>query len=356
MTTGPTNVPKRILNVMTKPMIHHRTDEFHKLYDDIQEKLKYLYKTGNDIYISTSSGTGGVEILASNFANKRVLVIDNGEYSHRMYEAFLIYGAKAVKLSEEWGKPIEKDVVDDYLKKYNDEIDIVAMVHNETSTGVRNPLEGIAEVAKKYGKLIFTDSTSSIGGDYVETDKWDLDMVVGRTQKCLACPPGLAFVSVSNKVWKYITKEGIRTFYFDINKFRDFHKKSEVPFTPPISLLYALDEGLDMLKEEGLENRIKRHLECSQHLRRCIKKMKMDLVVKNDYYASRTATAIYINESAKLRSILKEKYNIVISGSPGKFKGKVIRIATMGSITKNKVDRTLDALEKSLQELNEIKV
>jgi aspartate aminotransferase-like enzyme len=359
MLPGPTQVPERILKAMTKPMINHRGAEFEKLYAEIAEGLKYLFQTQkNDVYPITASGTGGVECATTNVIEKgdKVIVPTNGEFSERLMESIKTAGAEVVSLKFELGTAINPATVDEALGKHKD-AKMVAFVYNETACGVRNPAQELTKIAKNHNAMVICDAISNLGGDYLYMDKWDIDVVITGSQKCLACPPGLSFVSFGEAAWKKVEqrKGEKHTQYFDLLKMREFHKKNSTPFTPAISLVFALQEGLKMLKEEGIEKRISRHIECSKSMRDGLKGLGLKLFPKNEKYASNTVTASWGPQAVPVGDIIKtllEDTGIVIAGGMGETKGKIFRVGTMGACTQKEVKLTVDSIKAAISKLS----
>ena len=347
MIPGPTNVPERILKAMDKQMINHRGKEFEQIYENVCQDLKYLFQTKGYVLPITCSGTGGVEAVVANITKPgdKALIVANGEFGGRMSDIFERYGTKSVRIRDAAVGAVTAEEFEEALKK-NKDVRFVAAVHNETSTAVRNPVEEIVKIAKEEDKIVVIDAVSSLGGDYLDTDKLDIDFVVAATQKCLACPPGLSMISVKEEMWSLINP---RSTYFDLKRIRKFLDDSkEPPFTPAIPIFYALEEGLKMLKEETLEKRIRRHYECSSSLRKGLEDLDMDLVIKEEKFASKTVTAFNVPEGMKGSDIRRKMQaeGIIIAAGFGNLYDKVIRIGTMGTISKEDVNKTLEALEK----------
>jgi aspartate aminotransferase-like enzyme len=354
MLPGPTNVDDKALKALSKPMISHRGLEWRKLYDQCQEGLKYLFQTENSIYILTTSGTGGVECTASNLVKKgdKVLVPTNGEFGIRLADIFEVYGAEVIRVPAEWGEWAEPDKIDEILTK-NKDISIFAYVYNETSTGVRNDAKKLAEIGSKHGVIVVCDGISNIGGDEMYMDKWDIDVVITGSQKAIACPPGLAFVSFNDKAWKKIRDGGPKlNYYWNLEKIEKFHQKSETPFTPAVSLIFSLNEALKIIENEGIENRVKRHVIASKALRAGVKSMGFTLFPKNEDYASITVNAFNLisglNDS-EIKKDMLEKHKIAITGGIGPTKGKILRIGTMGTVNQKQIIKTIKALETVLK-------
>jgi len=355
MVPGPTNVPDRIMQAMLRPMINHRGPEFHALHESITESLKYLFQTKGDVFVLTASGTGGVECAVNNAISPgdKVIVPVFGVFSERLKEKIVRRGAKAVEMPLKLGEAPPAEQIAQVIDKEKD-VKAIAIVYNETSTGVTvRDLPKIGEIARKRGILFIVDAVSILGGDHLPVDEWSVDICVTGSQKCLACPPGLAMVSVNEKAWKVI-EETARPYYFDLVQFREFSEKREIPQTPALSLFFALDEALKMLREEGLEKRIKRHAICAQAFYRALDALNLT-PFPNEKFRSNTVIAINVPanvDNAKVIEIMREKYGVVIAGGMGALKKSILRIGCMGIISEAETLLTLNALENALMEVN----
>jgi aspartate aminotransferase-like enzyme len=351
MVPGPTNVPDRVMRAMIKPMIDHRGPEFKALYESLTENMKYVFQTKNDVYVLTVSGTGGLECAVGNAINPgdKVIVPVFGLFSKRANEAVARRGGRTVELQSRRGTAPTADQMQKAVEKEKD-AKTMAIVYNETSTGVTvRELPEIGEIAKENNLLLIVDAVSNLGGDDLPTDKWGVDVCVTASQKCLACPPGLSLFSVSPKAWEIIEKVE-KPFYFDMIEMREFSKKKETPFTPAIPLFYALDEALKMLREEGLENRIRRHRTCSEAFYAAIEAMGLSPFPDKEV---RSNTVIAFNNPAgvdntKVRKTMDEQYNVVISPGAGKLRDTIFRIGCMGIISETETLLTINALENAL--------
>jgi len=354
MVPGPTNVPDRVMNAMTKPMISHRSSEFRELYDSLTENIRYLFQTQGDVYVLTVSGTGGIECVISNTVNPgdKVIIPVFGLFSERMKEAIIRRGGEPIELSLTWGKAPTAEQIKEAVET-EDDAKAIAIVYNETSTGVTvRDLPKIGTIAKENDLLLIVDAVSILGGDELPVDRWGVDVCVTASQKCLACPPGLVLFSVSEKAWETIERIR-RPFYFDMVMMRRFSRKRETPFTPAIPLFYALDEGLRIIREEGLKNRFSRHRICSEAFYDAIEAMGMKPFPEKDV-RSRTVIAFEKPEGidgGALRKIMDEKYGVVIAGGAGKLRESTLRIGCMGIVSETETLLTVKALERSLIEL-----
>jgi aspartate aminotransferase-like enzyme len=354
MLPGPTNVPDRVMRAMIKPIVNHRGPEFHELYSGLVEKAKYAFQTKNDVFILTSSGTGGVECALSNVISPgdEVLVPVNGVFSQRMNEKVEAVGGKPIEVPIDWGKAPTAEQLEKAAKGHD--VEAIAVVYNETSTGVTTRgLEEIGKLARKHNALYIIDAISVLGGDQLPTDDWGVDICIAGSQKCLACPPGLALVSVSDRAWQTIENAKSPAYYFNLSKIREFQKHWETPFTPALPLFFALDEALNMLKEEGIENRIKRHLICAEEFYSGVQELGLELFA-DQHCRSNTVIAVKNPEGVPdkdIRDLMRERYGVVIAGGMGKLKGTMFRIGNMGIVSDVEVEETLEALKGALSHL-----
>lgn len=354
MVPGPTNVPDSVMQAMIKPMISHRGPEFRALYESLTESMKYLFQTDGDVYVLTVSGTGGVECVVGNTVNPgdKVLIPVFGLFSERLKEAVVRRGGRPVELALRWGVAPTSDQIREVLEKEKN-VKALAVVYNETSTGVTvRDLPEIGEIAKENDLLFIVDAVSILGGDELPVDKWGVDICVTASQKCIACPPGLALFSVSSKAWETIEKTR-RPFYFDMVKMREFSERKETPFTPAVPLFFALDEALRIIREEGLEERFKRHKLCAQAFYDAVEALGLPVFPDREF---RSNTVIAFKKSANInvgqvRRIMNEKYDVTVSGGAGKLRENMFRIGCMGVISETETLLTINALENALAEI-----
>lgn len=353
MLPGPTNVPDRVMRAMMKPIISHRGPEFHALYESLTDRLRQVFQTKGDIFVLTSSGTGGVECAVSNTINPgdRVIVPVFGTFSGRLKEKILRRGGEAIEIPVKEGEAPTAERVEETLDKRED-VKAIALVYNETSTGVTvRDLPKIGEISKKRGLLLVVDAVSILGGDYLPVDEWGVDICVTGSQKCLSCPPGLAMISVSERAWEIIEKTA-RPYYFDLTLFREFSERRETPATPAVPLFYALEEALEMVIEEGLEERFRRHATCAKAFYRAGEALGLTPYAKEEH---RSNTVIALNvpaglDNAEVIRVMKERYGVVIEGGIGKLKKFIFRIGCMGIVSEAETSVTVSALENALMD------
>lgn len=356
MLPGPTNVPDRVMNAMLQPMVDHRGADFHVLYSEIEANLKYVFQTENDVFILTSSGTGGVECAVTNLINEgeKVVVPVFGEFSERLAEKIRRRGGVPIEIVLPWGTAPKASEIKEIVEKEQN-VKAIFLVYNETSTGVTvRELPQVGKIAEENNLLLVVDAVSILGGDKLPVDEWKIDVCITGSQKCLACPPGLAMVSVSQKAWDKIEKIGKKPIYFDLLEMRKSASRSETPFTPALPLFYALNEALKLVKEEGLERRIERHRRCAKAFYEAINAMGMTAFPREEENRSNTVIAVNVPEKGddrKVREIMREKYKVLIAGGIGKLKGRIFRIGCMGIISQAEVVMTINALGNALKEV-----
>jgi len=346
---GPVDVAEDVLQKMATPMIGHRTKDATILQKSISEKVNKLMYTKEQIMLSTSSGSGLMEGAIRSCTKKRAAVFAVGAFGDRWYKMATANGVPADKFASEWGQPTTPEMVDEALAtgKY----DLITITHNETSTGIMNPLEEIAEVIKKYPDVVFClDTVSSLGGAKIEVDKWGVDICIASTQKCLGLPPGLALCSFSQKAKERAEQVENRGLYFDLLEIYNVIQKKDhqYPSTPSLSHMYALDYQLDKMIEEGFDNRFNRHLEMANFVRDWAKK-HFEMLAE-EKYASNTLTTVKNTKGISVGDLNKElkKRGFVISNGYGDLKEKTFRIAHMAETTMDDIKVLLGHIEEIL--------
>lgn len=356
MIPGPVSVMPRILRAMSRPMFGHRGKEFGNIYAECQKTLKELFRTENDLFIISGSGTCAMEAAIGNLLGPEdtAVTIENGKFGERFKLITERYG-KVRPVKFEWGTPIELDAVEEAL---SEGAKIVTMVHNETSTGMKNPAPQVGELAHKYGALFIMDGITSIGGDTVEVDRWHVDVAVVGSQKCLGAPAGLSAISVSPQAWDAIVEKP--PYYMDLRAYRKSAAKdiTQTPYTPSISLFCALQESLRIIKEEGIEARKERHRRAAEAIRAAAEALNIEIfpTLNSITEYSNTVTAMRIPEGIsdkELRGGMLER-NVQISGGQEHLSGKIFRIGTMGNFTERDVLTTIQTLEIVLKEYHVI--
>ncbi len=349
---GPTPVPPDVLEAVARPMVDHRGREFAALIQRVVGQLKEFFQTSGDVLVLSASGTGGMEAAVVNTLSPgdKVLVVNIGAFGDRFAAIAETFGAEVKVLAYEWGRAAEAEDVRLALAQ-DSEIKAVLVTHNETATGVTNPLEEIARVVREGERLLLVDGVSSLGAVPLDTDGWGLDVVVTGSQKGWMVPPGLAFVSVSERAWKANESARMPRFYFDLAKHRDLLPKGQTPWTPTVSVFFGLEVALERMAAEGLERVFARHARLGRMVREGVKEMGLELLCADERFASNTVTAVKCPqgvEVAALRNLLEEEYDVVLAGGQGKLAGKIFRIGHLGLVDEEDIQHTLDALAAAL--------
>ena len=349
MMPGPVPVAPRVLRAMSKPMINHRSAEFAGIYTDCRGILADVFQTKNDIFLLSGSGTAGMEAAVGSVAGSgdKVIAIENGKFGQRFKDLAALY-AEVVPLEFEWGLPVDLEQV---KEKLEEGAKAIALVHNETSAGIMNPAAEIGKLAKKHDVLFIMDGVTSLGGDVVKVDEWGVDIAIVGSQKCLAAPPGMAAVSVSEKAFEAINGMKKRPYYNDLKAYKKSGDKPrpETPYTPAIPLFYALQEALHIVKEEGMEARIIRHRALSEAVRAAAGAMNIEMFPQLNEYSqySNTITAMKSPAGIDGEDIKNDmkKRGVIIAGGQEHLKSKIFRIGSMGNVTARDVLSTIQQLE-----------
>ncbi|NTW65453.1 MAG: alanine--glyoxylate aminotransferase family protein [Nitrospirae bacterium] len=329
---GPTPVPPDALLAMAMPIIHHRAPDFLPVLDSAKKGLQWLYQTKNDVLILCSTGTGGMVGSVNNFLNPGddVLVVNGGKFGERWTKICQAYGMKVTELVVEWGHAVKPEQVEEALKK-NAKIKAVFVQYTETSTGVNHDIKTLAGIVKKTDALFVVDAISALVAHDIRTDEWGVDVMIGGSQKGIMLPPGLAFVSVSDKAWKMADTAKTPKFYFNFKKERENLSKNQTTWTSPVSLIIGLNAAIKMLQDEGLENVFKRHDRLARATRAAAAALSLPLYPKEN--PSLSLTAIEAPAGVDGQAIYKDlrvKYGITGAGGQDKLKGKIFRIAHLG--------------------------
>ena len=354
MIPGPTPIPPEVTLAMSRPMIGHRSGDFAKLHERVVAKLKQVFKTQNDIFILTNSGTGGMEMAVANIVNPgdEVLALSTGNFGERFAKIAKEYGAKVDMVDFGWGNAVDLAVVEEKLKQ-NPNYKAVLATHNETSTGVKNDIAGIAALTRNHRAVLIVDAVSSLGGMEFDTDGWGVDVVVTGSQKALMLPPGLAFISFSQKALEAAQDNKNPKFYFSLPAAKKALAEWNTAYTPAVSLFFGLEAALDLILEEGLDNVIKRHKLLARACREGVKALGLKLfpAEEND---SDTVTAVAGDDRydpEQLRKVLRTKYGVTFAGGQKDLKGKIFRIGHMGYVDKLDIIVAIGALEMALKEI-----
>jgi aspartate aminotransferase-like enzyme len=350
---GPVDVRPEILEAMSAPMIGHRTKDVSALGEKICKNLQRVFYTDNPILLSTSSGTGLMEGSIRSLTTKRAVVFSIGAFGNRWAKLAKSNNVPVDKVEAEWGQPTLPEIVDEYLStgKY----DVFTITHNETSTGVMNPVEEIAEIRKKYPDILWLmDAVSSMAGVRIEVDKLGVDVCITSTQKVLGLPPGLSVCSISQKAIEQGRKVEFRGTYLDVIALYDYMQKKpyQYPSTPSLSHMFALDKQLDyILNVEGLDNRYARHMEMAKITRAWANEHFKQFAAKG--YESNTLTTIKNTKGISVADLNKRigELGYMISNGYGDLKEKTFRIAHMADRTVAVLKELLDVLDVEIKKM-----
>ena len=347
---GPVDVADEVLQAQSAPMLPHRSKEFETIFRRASEKSQQLFYTNYRVFLTASSGTGLQEAAVRNFVHRRVLSIVNGAFANRWFEVAVYNGKEVDELAFEWDTPASPDQVADTVKQGGYEA--LTIVHNETSTGIQNPVKEIAEAVREVSPdtLIFVDAVSSLGGAKIEMDAWGIDMLLTSSQKCLALPPGLALGAVSDRAMKKAESVENRGWYFDLVRMEKHRNKDSSPATPAMSLIYALDFQLDRILVEGLDNRFARHSAMATRVQEWADEHDLSMYAPEGY-RSQTVTTIKNDRGfsvSELNAFLKQREMRIANGY-GQLKDKTFRIAHMGETQIEDIEELLEAMEQFLQ-------
>jgi len=352
---GPTSLPERVVRSMNRPMIDHRGPGFAAILAEITAGAKRVFKTKNDLLLLTSSGTGGLESAVANLVSPgdQVVAALCGNFGERFAALAAAYGADVVRLEFEWGQPVDPDDLAQVLQRHP-KAHVVLLTHNETSTGLTNPLRELARIAHSAERLVVVDGVSSISSIDIETDAWGVDVAVSGSQKGWMAPPGLALVSVSERAWAQQAKARSPRFYFDWKEAKTWADKGMTPFTPAVPVAFAMQEGLRMLEEEGLSNVYERHERLARASQAGLQALGFQLFAQEGYRSNTVTSAVPPPglDVAALRDLLNTKYGVVIAGGQGKMTGKMVRVGHLGAVAEGDVVQVIWAIEQALEELD----
>jgi aspartate aminotransferase-like enzyme len=355
MTAGPTPLPPRVQAAMGEPVVYHRAPDFDALFARVLERLPGVFQTANDVLVLTASGTGAMESAVANLVRpgQPILACAGGKFGERWIELGEAFGAQVVRHEPPWGARIEPADVDRLLSE-SPGVEVVFATHSETSTGVVHDVRGLAEAARAHDALLVVDAISGLGAAELRQDEWGVDVAIGGSQKALMCPPGLGFVSASQRALDFAAARPgpPGAYYFDWSRAVAEQRKGATPFTPAVTLVRALDVALDLIAEEGLESALARHDLLARATRAGVRGLGLDVFGDADE-RSTVVTAVELPDTidgAQVPGLLRER-GIVANGGQGQLKGRILRIAHCGYFGAFDVLISLSGLELALHEL-----
>lgn len=353
---GPTPVPPAVREALAQPMINHRGPAFTALYRRVTRRLQPIFGTQEEVLIFPGSGTGAMEAAVANLFSPgdRVIVLVAGAFGERFAAIAEAFGLAVDRLEVPWGQVVPPERLRERLLTYPPgEVRGVFITHNETSTGALSPVAELARVVhQEAGALVVVDSVSGLGGAPVEMDRWGIDCLVSASQKCLMSPPGLALMALSPTAWQAAERARLPRSYWDVREARRFGEKGETPYTPAVSLWFALDRALDLMEAEGLEAIYARHRRMGAMVRAGARVLGLE-VLAPEPHASPTVTCLVLPaglDPVIVRQALRAR-GVEVAGGQGALKGKAIRIAHMGATQPDDLLVALSALGEVLREL-----
>ncbi len=357
MIPGPTPVPERALEALGRHPIGHRSKDFQNIVKSTTENLQWLHQTKNEILTITGSGTAAMEAGIINTLSRGDTVIcgENGKFGQRWVKVAEEFGLKVIQINAEWGKPLDPEKFKDILENdFNKDIKAVILTHSETSTGVINDLKTISKYIRKHKQaLSIIDCVTSIGAFNVPTDEWELDIVASGSQKGYMIPPGLSFISMSNKAWRAAELSNLPKFYLDLKSYKKSLINNSNPFTPSVNLMFALDESLKMMKDEGLENIFQKHERHKLAISEAAKKLSLKLFASEESLSpSITAIEAQNFDAESFRKSIQDNYGIQLAGGQDHLKGKIFRVGHLGYINDIDIISVITAIGLTLYEKN----
>lgn len=352
MIPGPTPIPPQVAAAMTQPMINHRGEAFSALFEEVTEGLKKVFRTGQPVYVFPGAGSGGWEAALVNTLNPgdTVLSVSVGDFGERWFRVATKLGFAVERLQFEPGEAADPERIAEKLAEDREKkIKAVLVQHNETSTGVTNDVRTIARVVREHGALIMVDSVSGLGALPLEMDEWGLDVVLTGAQKALMCPPGLSMIAFSERARAAAETNTMPRFYWDLKAAQNSLLKWQTPYTPAISLLYAMRAALGLLETETLEGSWARHRLMGEMCRAGVKAMGLTLLARNEATASNSVTAVVSPVDPKrLRKVAREQFGVQLAGGQADLADKIFRIGHLGYVVPGDVLQALAATEMAL--------
>jgi len=359
MIPGPTPVPEKVLQALGKHPIGHRTKEFQELVESTTKNLKWLHQTQNDVLTITGSGTAAMEAGIINTLSRgdKVICGENGKFGERWVKVAKEFGLEVIEIRSKWGTPLNpeefKKILEEDLEK---EIKAVILTHSETSTGTINDLKSISSYIREHKTaLSIVDCVTSLGACNVPVDEWQLDIVASGSQKGYMIPPGLSFISMSQKAWENTEKSNLPKFYLNLKSYKKSLLSNSNPYTPAVNLVFALDESLKMMREEGLDNIVLRHKKHKLAMSNAAKALNQKLFA-DEKYLSPSSTAIETGEmdAEEVRKTIKNKIDILLAGGQDHLKGKIFRVGHLGYINDRDIITVVSAISNTLFDLGKI--
>ncbi len=350
-TPGPVDIPDDILRETAKPIIYHREEKFARLFEETAEGLRKILYTKGRIFFFASSGTGAMEAACSNIlsSNDEPIVAICGKFGQRWLELCEAYNVKPTVIKEDYGKSIRPEKIEELLKKQKKPV-VLFTTLTETSTGALSEIQTVGKIAKKYDVYLVVDGVAGIGADFCPQDDWHVDISIGASQKALMSPPGVSFISLSERAFEKTKKSDLPKYYFNLAIYEKFRIKNQTPWTPAINTFYGLRKGIDAIARLGIEKNFEHHAEMAHYVRERIRKMDLHTLADEPSNALTVVKMPQNISSTEVIKEIKEKHGVLFADGQSELKGKIIRIGHMGNYDVAKLGRALDALESVLNQ------
>jgi len=351
-TPGPTPLPPQVQEALGRPIIHHRTAQYRALFKRVLQALQTVFQTKQSVVVLTSSGTGAMETAVCNLLSPgdQAIVILGGKFAERWQELCQAFGVQVSAVPVAYGDAVDPERVRQALKQQPNAKAVFTTLC-ETSTGVVHDLQMVASMVRQTNAVLVVDAISGLLADDCQTDVWGIDVVVSGSQKALMLPPGLAFLSVSEKAWNLVKQSKSPRYYYDLRKYQKALADDDTPFTSSVSLVVALDEALKLILEQGVPRVLERCRIMAQATRAGCEAMGLSCFAKRP---SNGVTAINVPagvDGKKLLKHIEERYRMTFAGGQGEMAGKIFRVAHMGAIAPFDILVALGAIELALLEL-----
>lgn len=342
-TPGPVAVPSEYRKALDNDLVYHREAGFASLMRSVAKELAKVFLTSQPVYVLTASGTGAMEAAVANLVNPqdRVVVAHSGKFGERWRELVIRFGGYVDELSRHYGESIPPEELERKLKA-NDAARCVFTTLTETSTGALNDIKSFGEICYRLNRILIVDAVAGLGVDELQMDAWHLDVVVAGSQKGLAVPPGLSFIALSPRAWEQVERCKNSRYYFDLRKYRQFAEKGQTPWTPAISIYYALDLALKKFNRRGVKKNWQEKAILARYVRERVTKMGLALFPR---YPANALTVIRLPEGVdgtKIVEFCKTKNHILLANGQAELRGKVVRIGHMSPMSKTEADRVLN--------------
>jgi aspartate aminotransferase-like enzyme len=353
---GPVPVAQPVLEAMARPMINHRGAEFGRMLERVGKALQPVFGTAGDVLVLGSSGTGGLETAAVNLFGPGDVLLSCaiGVFGKRFASIAQTYGCTVEALDTPPGAALDPAALQARLEADRERrITGILLTHNETSTGAQNDMAAIAPIVRAHGAITLVDSVSGLGAAPFKMDEWGYDVVVTASQKAFAAPPGVAMIAASERAWKKIESNPTPRFYFDMRRAKQAGHDGQTPWTPPVSIIFALDVALQRYHEHGMDAQFERHARYARAVRAAFEALGFTIFSRPGAHSD-TVVAAYPPEGVEPKALLermRERYGVVISGGQAEFAGKIVRFGTMGDVTEADLLGAIGAIELSLADL-----